>query len=122
KCKGFAIGIALAQELLNLVSFPVSLFIFIVFLNRYVFGLFLRLSRGKKGDPKRFGYEPTVTIVVPLYNEGESVYQTIKSFSKLDYPKHKLDCIVIDDCSTDDSYDWACKAAQDFPDVHVKVN
>jgi N-acetylglucosaminyltransferase len=104
------------------VSFAVALFIFIVFLNRYVFGLYLRLARGKKIDDKRIGYEPTVTIVVPLFNEGRSIYDTIKSFGKLDYPRHKLSVTVVDDCSTDDSYEWACKAASEVPFVRVTRN
>lgn len=103
-------------------SFAVSLFIFIVFLNRYVLGLWLRLTRGKRLDEKREDYEPTVTIVVPLFNEGRSIYNTIKSFAKLDYPVHKLSITVVDDCSTDDSYEWACKGAQEVPNVRVLRN
>src|SRR6185437_10280489 len=41
-------------------SFPIYLFIFIVFLNRYVFGLYLTLIRKQHLDPKIAGYEPTV--------------------------------------------------------------
>ena len=103
-------------------SFAVSLFIFIVFLNRYVFGLWLRLVRGKKLDEKREGYEPTVTIVVPLFNEGRSIYDTIKAFAKLDYPPDKLSVTIVDDCSTDDSYEWACKGAREHPNVRVLRN
>jgi cellulose synthase/poly-beta-1,6-N-acetylglucosamine synthase-like glycosyltransferase len=104
------------------VSVAVSLFIFILFLNRYVFGLYLRLARGKKADDKIEGYEPTVTIVVPLFNEGRSIYETIKSFDRLDYPKHKLTVVIVDDCSTDDSYEWACKGAQEYDNVRVMQN
>jgi len=104
------------------VSFAVALFIFIVFLNRYIFGLYLRLVRGKKSDDKRLDYEPTVTIVVPLFNEGRSIYNTIASFAKLDYPLHKLSVTIVDDCSTDDSYEWACKGASEFPNVRVMQN
>jgi N-acetylglucosaminyltransferase len=104
------------------VSVAIALFIFIVFLNRYVFGLYLRLFRGKKTDDKLPGYEPTVTIVVPLFNEGRSIYDTIASFAKLDYPKHKLSVTIVDDCSTDDSYEWACKGARDFANVRVLKN
>jgi N-acetylglucosaminyltransferase len=103
------------------VSVIVALFIFIVFLNRYVFGLYLRLARGKKIDDKIEGYEPTVTIVVPLFNEGRSIYNTIQSLTKLEYPREKLSITVVDDCSTDDSYSWASQAARDFPDVQVNV-
>ena len=98
------------------------MFILIVFLNRYVFGLYLRLVKGKKADDKIEGYEPTVTIVVPLFNEGKHIYETVKSFAKLDYPKDKLTVTIIDDCSTDDSYEWALKAAKEYPFVQVMKN
>ena len=103
-------------------SFPIYLFIFIVFLNRYVFGLYLTIVRGKGLDPKIAGYEPTVTIVVPLFNEGPSIYDTIASFAALEYPADKLEVIVVDDCSTDDSYAWACKAAAERSNVRVLRN
>ena len=103
-------------------SFPIYLFIFIVFLNRYVFGWYLALIRRKHIDPKIAGYEPTVTIVVPLFNEGPSIYDTIKSFAALEYPQDKLEVIVVDDQSTDDSYEWACKAASELPNVRVLRN
>jgi len=104
------------------VSFAVSLFILIVFLNRYVFGLYLRLARGKSCDTKLENYEPTVTIVVPLFNEGKSIYDTIIAFTKLDYPKDKLEVVIVDDCSTDDSYEWALKGSREFHWVHVMRN
>jgi N-acetylglucosaminyltransferase len=103
-------------------TFPIYLFIFIVFLNRYVFGFYLALTRGKKFDETVDGYEPTVTVVVPLYNEGKSIYDTIVSLVRLDYPSDKLSVTVVDDCSTDDSYEWACKAAREYRNVTVLRN
>jgi N-acetylglucosaminyltransferase len=103
-------------------SFPVYLFIFIVFLNRYVFGFYLTLLRGRKLDETIEGYEPTITVVVPLFNEGRSIYDTIVSLVRLDYPQDKLEVTVVDDCSTDDSYEWACKAASEYGNVRVLRN
>ncbi len=103
-------------------DFPIYLFIFIVFLNRYVFGLWLTLVRGKKLDQTISGFEPTVTVVIPLFNEGPSIYDTIVSLTELEYPKHKLEITVVDDCSTDDSYEWASKAARDYANVKVLRN
>jgi cellulose synthase/poly-beta-1,6-N-acetylglucosamine synthase-like glycosyltransferase len=102
--------------------FPVYLFIFIVFLNRYVFGLYLTLLRRNKLDEKIEGYEPTVTVVVPLFNEGRSIYDTIVSLVKLEYPADKLAITIVDDCSTDDSYEWAQKAAALYSNVTVLRN
>ena len=103
-------------------DFPIYLFIFIVFLNRYVFGLYLTLVRGRKFDETIAGYEPTITVVVPLFNEGRSIYDTIISLVRLEYPADKLAITVVDDCSTDDSYEWACKAASEHPNVRVLRN
>ncbi len=103
-------------------SFAVALFILIVFLNRYVFGLYLRVARRGRYDDKVVGYEPTVTIVVPLFNEGKSIVKTIASFQALDYPKDKLEVTVVDDCSTDDSYEWALEGARLFSNVRVIRN
>ncbi len=99
-------------------TFPIFLFIFIVFLNRYVFGFYLTVIRKKKLDETIEGYEPTVTVVVPLFNEGRSIYDTIKALAALDYPAEKLSITIVDDCSTDDSYEWACRAAAECNAAH----
>ncbi len=102
---------------------PIFLFVLVVFANRYVFGLYLRIVKGRRFDVTRDDYEPTVTIVVPLFNEGHSIYDTIVSLVSIDYPPEKLSVTVVDDCSTDDSYEWACRAARIFPDrVRVLQN
>ena len=104
-------------------SFAIHLFILVVFLNRYVFGLWLRLVRGRRLERRDDTYEPTITVVVPLYNEGPSIYDTILSLVTLEYPPGKLDVTVVDDCSTDDSYAHACRAAAAYPDrVRVLQN
>jgi N-acetylglucosaminyltransferase len=103
-------------------SLPIYLFIFLVFLNRYVFGFYLTLIRRNRIDETIEGYEPTITVVVPLFNEGRSIYDTIMSLVELDYPRHKLEITIVDDCSTDDSYEWACKAARQHANVRVLKN
>jgi cellulose synthase/poly-beta-1,6-N-acetylglucosamine synthase-like glycosyltransferase len=95
--------------------FPVYLLVFLVFLNRYVGGLWLKRLMGATFDTRRDGYEPTVTVIIPLYNEGEGVYRTIASLLQQDYPADKLNVIVVDDCSKDDSYIWAKRAEAENP-------
>lgn len=60
---------------------------------------------------KKKDYEPTVSIIMSCFNEGQDVYNTLVSLAQINYPKNKFVVIVIDDCSTDDSYDWILKAA-----------
>lgn len=49
---------------------------------------------------------PTVTVIVPAYNEGSLVYHTLISLSNSDYPVDKMQIIAIDDGSKDDT--WQC--------------
>src|SRR4051794_36054604 len=102
--------------------FPVFLVVFLVFINRYVFGFYLRKLKGAAFDRTVSGYEPTVSIVVPMFNEGEHIYATVESLLRQDYPAQKLDVVVVDDCSTDDSYAWACRAAEKYSNVKVVRN
>ncbi|MFH1425247.1 MAG: glycosyltransferase [archaeon] len=50
-----------------------------------------------------------VTIVIPAYNEEEGMARTIESVLALDYPKEKLEIIVVDDASKDKTLEIAKK-------------
>jgi N-acetylglucosaminyltransferase len=89
-----------------------SLFVFLVFLNRYFLGTLLRRIRPKQFQLPAVGYQPHATVIVPMYNEGRGISETIRSIVNQDYPVEKLDLIVVDDASSDDSVEWACRAAQ----------
>ena len=84
----------------------------VVFLNRYVAGIILRLSRGKTWDETRDDYEPTVTAVIPMFNEGKAIIETLHSLLESTYPQSKLRIICVDDCSSDDSYEHARTVAR----------
>jgi len=53
---------------------------------------------------------PTCTVIVPAYNEGKQVWDTLMSLEKSDYPKDKLQLIAIDDGSLDDTWGWILDA------------
>lgn len=84
---------------------------------RYLIGGIIRTTSPNNGIKKDYSYQPTVSILLPCYNEGSAVYETVRSICASDYPSDKLEIIVTDDCSVDDSYHWIEKAAQDFPSV-----
>ncbi len=97
--------------------------VLLVFSNRYLVGAWLRWQRKWYPQPlPRATPLPTVAVVVPMYNEGASIQRTIASLLGLDYPQDKLDIVVVDDCSRDDSLAWAQRAAAGHPQVHVLQN
>lgn len=48
-------------------------------------------------------YEPTVTFVVPAKNEEDNIAETIRRFSEVSYPREKIEVIMINDGSTDNT-------------------
>lgn len=67
-------------------------------------------------------YTPSVCIVVPCYNESKTVADSVRSLLALDYPKEKMEFMIIDDGSIDDTFTVARafeSAPGTFPIVKV---
>ena len=59
---------------------------------------------------------PAITVVIPAYNEGPIVHDTIRSLLASDYPQELVTIICVDDGSKDDTVQWARSAASLAPD------
>ncbi len=55
---------------------------------------------------------PTVSVIIPVWNEETTLGNTVHSLLNLDYPKDKLKIIIIDDGSTDTTWEVAQKFAK----------
>ena len=53
---------------------------------------------------------PSCTVIVPAYNEGKQVYDTLMSLAASDFPHEKLQLLSIDDGSKDDTWYWMNEA------------
>ncbi|HVQ88964.1 MAG TPA: glycosyltransferase family 2 protein [Actinomycetes bacterium] len=56
---------------------------------------------------------PTVAVVVPCYNEGSVVADTVRSILALNYPADRLSVVVVDDGSSDNSWSFVREVATD---------
>ncbi|MBU0757287.1 MAG: glycosyltransferase family 2 protein [Nanoarchaeota archaeon] len=100
----------------------ISVFIYI----SSFFGLFMSLyylltyfEENEKTIPKKSKYLPSVTIVVPCFNEETTVVKTLESLTLLIYDKKKMQVLVIDDGSRDDTYRKAKKFAEKHKHISV---
>ena len=69
----------------------------------------------KPKSPKNYS---KVCIIVPCFNEEKTVTKTVHSLLNLDYPQDKLEIIIIDDGSTDRTYERAKKLLK-YPQVKL---
>ncbi len=85
----------------------------VVFVNRYLGGMAMRIIRGATWDEVDDGFVPTVTVIIPLFNEGAALEETLRTVLASDYPRDKLRIVVVDDCSSDNSFELASRFASD---------
>ncbi len=55
---------------------------------------------------------PSLTVIIPAYNEGAMVEMTVDSVAAAHYPPERLEILVVDDGSTDDTWQYIERAAQ----------
>ena len=81
----------------NALLYSYSIVAALFLLSRYAFGA---LYKPVPIDPD---YKPSVTIIIPCFNEETWIGRTIISCMNQNYPADKLEVIVVDDCSSDRS-------------------
>jgi hyaluronan synthase len=64
---------------------------------------------------------PTLTVIIPAYNEGAMVASAIESVAQARYPRDRLEIVVVDDGSADDTWEHIERAASAHPDLVTKV-
>jgi poly-beta-1,6 N-acetyl-D-glucosamine synthase len=82
------------------------------------------LKRRREGHREDVNYRddgnlPMISLVVPAYNEGPVIQQAVRSLLVLDYPNYEI--LVIDDGSTDDTYEKALAVSREQSRIPVRV-
>ena len=77
----------------------------------------------REPDPKKIELSkyPKVTIAVPAWNEEGSIVGTLESVLGLDYPRNKLDIIVVNDGSTDNTRKLIEKFIKSHPTAPITL-
>lgn len=83
--------------LITLIQLPV----YFISLYFSVFWLLVYLEDEPVRKKKKPQNKPLVTIAIPAYNEEDTIEKTIESALHINYPKNKLQILIINDGSTD---------------------
>lgn len=77
------------------------------------FLIFMYAAAGGYKPVPDLGYRPEVTVVIPAKNEGEVIESVIRTVFNSDYPQDKMHVVVVDDGSTDGTWEGMRRASHD---------
>lgn len=65
----------------------------------------------------KLDYLPNITLMIPVYNSGQTLYRCIESVHRSTYPNRLIEIMLVDNGSKDDSFQIFQKAQIDFPEL-----
>jgi cellulose synthase/poly-beta-1,6-N-acetylglucosamine synthase-like glycosyltransferase len=110
----------MGMDLISILNYSIAFFSLFTVL--FFILLFIRYRKNIYVKPAAKDWEPIVSIVIPAYNEADHIEKTLESLLSLDYPKDKLDLVVVDDGSSDDTYEIASRFRERGVQVFTKEN
>jgi poly-beta-1,6 N-acetyl-D-glucosamine synthase len=123
-----AVAVLLGNVVLQVISIYLLSFLTVLVM-RYLFMMLysyfehIEYLEGLKKQEEQADQEkeflPMITLVVPAYNEGPLIQPAVRSLLELDYPNYEV--LVIDDGSSDDTYEKAMEVALESTHVPVRV-
>lgn len=66
-------------------------------------------------------YRPSISILVPMYNEEKTIRFKLENLYKVDYPADKVEIILVNDASTDKTLDEVYKFIESHQGLKIKV-
>lgn len=96
-------------------------FIIYLFIGLYIISLllFIYFPNRKKIFEYPKSYPEKVSIIIPSYNEGKTIGNTLKHILDMNYPKKMIEIIVVDDCSTDNSVQIVKEYARKYKNIKL---
>lgn len=71
--------------------------------------------------PSEFHDAPILTVIIPAYNEGAMVAKSVASAASANYPPDRMEIIVVDDGSTDDTWTHIERVAARYPQLVTSI-
>ncbi len=73
----------------------------------------------KKYDETELGFKPVISLIIPVYNSGATLYNCIKSVEDSTYPTDLIEILLVDNGSKDNSFEEFQRAQLDFANLSM---
>lgn len=73
----------------------------------------------RKEIHENMNYQPEITLVIPVDNSAANLYRCINSIQNSIYDKEKIEILLIDHMSTDNSFEIFCQCQEEFRDLKM---
>lgn len=86
-----------------------------------VFGFFVLVRKKKKySKDNKLKYFPEITVIIPVYNSAQTLEMCINSIVESNYPVQKMDILLVNNGSKDNSFEIFVKYQQEHEGVNIK--
>ena len=98
--------------------FFLSIFLIILHFLLYPLIISLKKKEGKRDNTLK-NYFPYVSYIIPAHNEEKIIEKKIRNVFSLDYPKERMEVIVANDHSTDETVNIVKKLMAEFKELKL---
>ena len=123
---GGIVGIFITLALIFLIKlqnfyffwFDIPVFLYSICVGSYLVSRFLFAAFYRAPKPRAVTL-PTVSMIIPAYNEEELIKRTLVHALEVAYPREKIECIVVNDGSKDNTLQSIYQIQEQYPEMVV---
>ena len=82
--------------------------------------LLIRRGIKYKKNRKEIKVYPEISLIIPVYNSADTLYQCIESIDKSSYPDDKIRIFLVNNKGQDNSFDVYAECQKKFPGLHMQ--
>lgn len=112
-------GVEVLVWAMYLLGLYFAIFWLYAFLERYE--LFREEFRSSASGKRKLSRSPRVSVIIPAYNAASTIKECVLSVVNLDYPKEKLEIMVVNDGSTDNTSEIVSDIIGSCKDADIKL-